>query len=109
MQAPRPRSELIPRLTGEAEYLEAKRIADQLHHVHQVTGGLSRKDALMLATLCAAFEGTLEADPPTHTDNDFAEHSAALKTVAASIKRQPVGLVRIAAASPNGSGPGSDC
>lgn len=108
MQTPRARSELIPRLTGEAEYLEARRIADQLHHVHQVTGGLSRGDAVMLATLCAAFEGTLEADPPTHTDNDFAEHSATLKAVAASIKRQPVGLVRIAAAGPNGSGPNPD-
>lgn len=95
------RSKLIPRLSGEDEYLEAKRIADQLHHVHQVVGGLTRGDAVVLATLCAAFEGTLEADPPTHTEHDFAEHSAALKALAASIKRQPVGLVRIAALSPD--------
>lgn len=108
MSTPRPRNKLIPRLSGEAEYLEARRIADQLHHVHQVTGGLSREDAVMLATLCAAFEGTLEADPSTHTDNDFAEHSAALKAVAASIKRQPVGLVRIAAAYPDNPRPDSD-
>lgn len=108
MQTPRARSELIPRLAGEAEYLEARRIADQLHHVHQITGGLSREDAVMLATLCAAFEGTLEVDPPTHTDNDFAEHSAALKTVAASIKRQPVGLVRIAAVSSDNPRPDSN-
>lgn len=105
MSTPGPRSKLIPRLSGEAEYLEAKRIADQLHHVHGVVGGLTRADAVMLATLCAAFEGTLEADPPTHTDNDFAEHSAALKALAQSIKRQPVGLVRIAAVSPDDSGP----
>lgn len=108
MSTSRPRSKLIPRLSGEAEYLEARRIADQLHHVHQVTGGLSRKDAVMLATLCAAFEGSLEADPPTPTEHDFAEHSAALKAVAASIKRQPVGLVRIAAVGPDSSRPDPD-
>lgn len=101
MQTPRARSKLIPRLSGEAEYLEARRIADQLHSVHQAVGGLTRADAVMLATLCAAFEGTLEAEPLTHTDNDFTEQRAALQAVADSIKRKPVGVVRIAAADPN--------
>lgn len=108
MQSSGPRSKLIPRLSGEAEYLEAKRIADQLHHVHGVVGGLTREDAVMLATLCAAFEGTLEADPPTLIEHDFAEHSATLKAVAASIKRQPVGLVRIAAPCPDNPRPDPD-
>lgn len=108
MQSSGPRSKLISRLSGEAEYLEAKRIADQLHHVHGVVGGLTREDAVMLATLCAAFEGTLEADPPTPTEHDFAQHSATLKALAQSIKRQPVGLVRIAAACPDNPRPDPD-
>lgn len=94
MSTPGSRSQLIPRLGGEAEYLEAKRIADQLHNVHQAVGGLTRADAVMLATLCAAFEGTLECDPAPKTEHDFAEQSATLQALADSIPRRTVGLVR---------------
>ena len=105
MPTPGTRNQLIPRLGGEAEYLEAKRIADELHRVHQECGGLKRPDAVMLATLCAAFEGTLECDPAPKTEHDFTEQSATLQALADSIPRRTVGLVRGPAARPDRSRP----
>ncbi len=102
------RSQLIPNLAGEAEYLEARRIAGELYKAHQAFGGLERVDAVKLATLCAAFEGSLDFDPPTLSENDLSEQRATLQAVAASIRKKPTGLVRIAAAHPDGTGPTAD-
>ena len=104
---PRPGTQLIPRFAGEAEYLEAQRIAGELFAVHQVCGGLTRPEAVMLATLCAAFEGTLECDPIPIFENDFTEQSAAIKALASSIPKRTVGLVRRPATGPNGPTPAS--
>ena len=99
----RSRSKLIPRFAGEAEYLEAKRIAGELYKVHQVCGGLTRADAVMLATLCATLGGKLECDPIPIEENDLFKQNAALQEVAASIRKKPSGLVRRPEANSNRS------
>lgn len=95
------RAKLIPELDSESEYLEALRIAKELHKTHEALGGLERRDAVKLAVFCAAFEGSIEWESEPISENDFAEQRATLQAVADSIKRKPVGLVRIAAPDPN--------
>lgn len=77
---------LVPRLDSVGEYLEAKRISNELVRIERTVGHRSQADVIKAAVILAAFGATLDAvdpEPPTHntTHDDFAKLDITLPEV----------------------------
>jgi len=82
---------LVPRLDSVGEYLEAKRIAEELVRIERAVGLRSKADVVKAAVILAAFGATLDAVDPEpilpateadkNTTHDFTKLSLTLPPV----------------------------